>query len=313
MGICESHISFRHCAGLTLMAPPFHGWRSCFVLITLCYKDVQGAATLLGTGARAQTSTQSQKKEEDGWSDFRFAIVRPFVEKDSSLLIDGMSADKPAWKEACEKPRNSDSPTDLIFYFNKDLDAKPQLKAQLEQLAFAPHIDKCFQNVKVVSANLPNELDGYPRGACNQFFRLFIDDQTRKLIGQYTSIFYMEPDIQPVKPMWLELIRKEASTAALSWFWVTGPTYDSSFVPEDYRRNTPYLNNHINGNAIYRYDEDAYLNFLRNAFTEAVDQCGLGDYDDRIWQYMMNFHSDFRSRFSTTDLIAHVKAGAFWD
>jgi len=255
----------------------------------------------------------STPQETPANADFKFAVVRPFIEKDAQLLIEGMSAAMVAWKEACNKPRNNESPTDLIFYFNKDLDTKPQLKSQLEQLAFAAHVDKCFQNVKVVSANLPAELDGYPRGACNQFFRLFIDEQTRKLIGHYTSIFYMEPDVQPVRSGWLEQVRKEAQSAATAWYWVAGPTYDASYVPDEYKKNGPYFNNHLNGNSIYRYDDDAYLNFLRGSFNEAVNQCDTGDYDDKIWNYMTTSHPDFRSRFTATELVAHCKAGAFWD
>lgn len=244
---------------------------------------------------------------------FSLAVVRPFIESDAEQMTSAMLLQK-AWKEACQpRKAGAEQPVDLIFYFNKDIDTLPNLKAQLERLAYEQHMDVCFNSVKIISANLRPDMDGYPKGACNQFFRLFIDDDTRSLIGSYSMIFYMEPDVTPLQPFWLDRIRSHAVNMVNADAWVSGPTYDSSFVPEAHKYSAVYRDNHINGNSLYRFNSPQYIDFLRGAYTEATDNCNFGDYDHRIWQYMMSHHTNLWQQFQPTNLIAHCKASAPWD
>merc|ERR1712054_727644 len=119
-------------------------------------------------------------------------------------MLAGMTQDK-GWQRVC---RGDSQPkqADLIFYYNADINPLPNVKDSLDSIAKQESIVKCFNRVRVVTANMPPEMDGYPKGPCNQFFRMYLDSSTRELFAPYKSIYYMEPDITPIRSFWLDTI-----------------------------------------------------------------------------------------------------------
>jgi len=240
------------------------------------------------------------------------AIVRPFTGNDASLMLNSMNDGSEAWSNICKNKESWDV-VDLIFYYNKDLEAAPALKQHLEQVSQLPHLKRCFHNIRFISALLSEEEDGYPRGCCNQFFKLFLDNDMRETVGNYGSIFLMEPDVTPLQTGWLDKLYEHAQWAHNAGVWVTGPTYDSRDVPEDRRHWQSFTDGHINGNAIYKFDDQAYVDFLHDAYVHATQQCAWGDYDDKIWQFLYVNRPQLAHLFHQHDLIAHCKTNSEWD
>lgn len=241
-----------------------------------------------------------------------FAVVRPFTEKDASLFMHNMMRHREVWQSGCRKKDDFDK-VDLIFYFNKEISSSMPLFSQLSQLVQS-NATACFHNVKFLSARLSEEEDGYPRGCCHQFFKLFLNQELRAELGSYQSVFLMEPDVYPMKPGWLDKIVEEAVWMKSSGLWVSGPVYDIRDVPEDHRFLPWYSDQHINGNAIYNFDDDSYFTFLQDAYAHAVNHCYYGDYDEKIWQHVLNSNQDtIKNRFHASDLVGHCKTNAGWD
>lgn len=240
------------------------------------------------------------------------AVIRPFTERDADMMLSPMDMPTDEWLNSC-KSKGSWDVIDLIFYYNKNLDGNPELMQRLQSVGQRSHVKRCFHNVKYISAQLSEEEDGYPRGCCNQFFKMFLDNEMREAIGSYGSVYVMEPDVTPLKNAWLDRLYDHANWAHSNGIWVSGPTYDSREVPADRKHLQSYADGHINGNAIYKYDDPSYVDFLHEAFVQATGQCTWGDYDDKIWQYLYVSKPQLAHFFQQHELVAHCKAGAEWD
>merc|ERR1711998_323347 len=142
----------------------------------------------------------------------------------------------------------------------------------------------------------------------------FLDQDTRSLFSNYNKIYYMEPDITPLRSYWLDAIYSKAVVMEKSGLWVSGPNYDNRYVPAHMKYTaTAFTDGHINGNAIYAFSNPKYMNFLTEAYHKATKNCFWGDYDHRVWGYLRQNHPELHTHFQPTDLIAHVKASREWD
>lgn len=217
------------------------------------------------------------------------------------------------WQSGCRSKDDSKQKVDLIFYFNKEFAAHSEMSATLNTVT-TDNSTSCFKEVKFVSARLSEEEDGYPRGCCNQYFKLFLNKNLRSEMGNYDSIFLMEPDVYPLRTGWLDKLLEEAQWMQSGGLWVSGPEYDTRDVPNDYRFLPWYSDQHLNGNSIYVFEDTGYTNFLQDAFQFATNHCYYGDYDEKIWQYVLNSQNPgMKNRFHTSDLVGHCKTNAGWD
>jgi len=128
------------------------------------------------------------------------------------------------------------------------------------------NIAKCFKAIKFIYAELDETEDIYKKdekynntnwtnGPNYMFFRLF----KKKLLPNYIEYFmYMEPDTIPIRSFWIDKIIRECRDE--DTFWIKGSIYrgnewDKYIDKIDFRY-------HINGNALYTYNNNNFKKFL---------------------------------------------------
>ncbi|KAI8616147.1 hypothetical protein BC830DRAFT_1080800 [Chytriomyces sp. MP71] len=145
-----------------------------------------------------------------------------------------------------------------------------------DAVAADPRVAQCFASVRFVNALLAEADDAYPRGPSKMFFKLFATLRKHPLLHDarstalskkdirmhHQAIFYMEPDNYPCRAFWLDRLYEEASIPGD--FWMRGSILrDGNPTVADYT-----FSEHINGNALYRVDDSAFLEFLSRVSME---------------------------------------------
>lgn len=201
-----------------------------------------------------------------------------------------------------ELPDFDNTPTDLIFYYNKADDAvmEEQIRAIVDEF----DLRKMFRDIYFYYADLSEEEDKYPLATSHMFYKLIDDENLRR---RYHYMFYMEPDVIVIRKGWMQILHLLAFNRNRPFF-VLGSMNRGSFL------NAPQHRMHINGNALYSLS-DAYRDFLlevRNNiyFVFDLDQyMYLMDHFDRqqeLWHmfqfddYIMNM---YRTAYSEEQLL----------
>jgi len=164
---------------------------------------------------------------------------------------------------------------DLILYQSQDAFASDddQLKGRIDRLMRLSEGLKAFRHVHYLSADLTKYDDKYRLGPSRMFFQIMTE--TRLVQEEaYNYLFWMEPDCWPVRPGWLDELYW-AATVGAGHFWVLG-SITRSPVPDEYA----HIQEHINGNAIYRLDDPVFIDFLRRLHA---------NFDNNLTKYLASF------------------------
>ncbi|KAI8838047.1 hypothetical protein BJ741DRAFT_683359 [Chytriomyces cf. hyalinus JEL632] len=199
----------------------------------------------------------------------RMALVIPFTASDTSQVLKNLHT---TWLQhaPCSIHRNYAASIDLVFYFHRDILTHANTVQQLiNSIESEPVLKQCFASVRFVNALLTMDEDAYPVGPSRMFFKLFNTLKRHPLLGvapslsgkreagmHHQAIYYMEPDNLPCRASWLDRLYEEASIPGD--FWMRG----SILRNEDVSVGEWTFAEHINGNALYRVDDAAFLKFL---------------------------------------------------
>jgi hypothetical protein len=202
---------------------------------------------------------------------FYLAIVIPYIKSQLNSLIDQLNLHETY--SPCENQSNS---IDLIFYFNE------------KQIPHVKYHNKCFRNIRFLSADLSEQENQYPIGSAMMWKKLFINERSNNISLRYhgyTHFFLMEPDTRPIRSYWLDAIVEQiinghnrASYISTQW-WMTGSVYRGF---ESIGQN--FL--HINGNALYHLSLN-FIDFLSYVSNEyPYDSKETGGYDLDLFVYL---------------------------
>ena len=221
----------------------------------------------------------------------RLAIVIPFTMHDSDKVrkrISSWSEIGPACKYSFQS--NHTKLIDIIFWFHLDLQANPELVEQLNmlvssELAFMRH---CFANVKFLSAHLRSDEDTYPGGVSIMWYKLFLENVSG-FTGHYDYMFWMEHDVQPIRPLWIDKLYLEISTPE---FFIKGSVFRGRYLDKYFndRRLIPQIP-HINGNALFRVGSEEFNHLIRAARLQYPPEKDWNPMDTSLFLTLMNFSS----------------------
>ena len=145
--------------------------------------------------------------------------------------------------------------------------ATPDQLAEAERLFLArPVLRDCFSGISAHSAGLEGERDVYKRGAHGAAGRYgnragpnFLFHETMRLAAAYGGyVLQIELDCLPVQADWIAAV--EAVIAANAGAWVIG----SVFAGRGFLDRSMSL--HLNGNALYRASDPAFMVFLERSW-----------------------------------------------
>jgi hypothetical protein len=127
---------------------------------------------------------------------------------------------------------------------------------------------KCFASMNTVPHVFDKTDNSYLLGAKAMFERFLNADLNFSSTPYY--VFYMEPDVRPVRPGWLSFVDAQTRWPSPP-FWIKGSQFRSP--PKERHKRNIVTKLHINGNAIYnlrdgqfrRYYYETILPFLKRA------------------------------------------------
>ena len=132
--------------------------------------------------------------------------------------------------------------------------------------------------------------------------------KTNENFKNSSFIFYMEPDVIPIKSNWLCAILNEINNGN---FWCKGSIFRGDL--DNFRKDDPYIPNymHINGNAIYNIGNVEFISFYFNTLRPYIvkkNGDSINAYDTDIFEYLMDKNNyeitrNILHQFHFTDLI----------
>lgn len=233
-----------------------------------------------------------------------------------------------------DRDRENDRPV-LWFYYAKGK-KEQQLSGALfdkalQTIRHTTILSRCFAQVHIVRANLPTKIqDDYPAGVNLMFYNLLLGQvavandsesgrsgsdnnpttTTTSLTAAFHSVFWMEPDVFPIKPYWIDRLVRES--ALDDQFWVKGSMYMGDMfdsAPEG-SKDWQWIG-HINGNALYRLNSPEFAQFLRIVMDLEPPDAVWKPFDVSIWKVLHDFpyfwhvYQRVAKHFVYADLIDH--------
>jgi len=125
--------------------------------------------------------------------------------------------------------------------------------------------ERCFKAVRILSIDLPAKWDQYGY-APPAMFRTVFGPKMLANFG-YTAIFWGEPDTFAVRRCWIDALFQHAISMHHSTLWSLGTS--QSFVRSN-QNNAHHHLYHLNGNALYKYDSQAFHEFVAHAIPEGL-------------------------------------------
>lgn len=205
-----------------------------------------------------------------------YAVIVPVLETD----VDSIYSTQNYWSEACPPcSSGNEGKVDLVYFFNCAPSAR--LEDVVTKISMRTGMDKVFRAVRCEFADLDPEIDLYIRekagipptdqgflsGPNQMFFRLM------ETVGkEYEAGFQMEIDCVPVKAGWcdrfVEVVEESHD------FWMMGSRYHGwSWLPIP-------IQNHINGNSIYRFSDPAFQSFVDEVWKPRAEEMVHWGYAD---------------------------------
>ena len=239
----------------------------------------------------------------------RVAIIIPFVPGDIPRIISGLH-DWVTLGNACSASTTGRA---ALFFYASGSPPQPG-DVQTEALDVRFHtipgiksqVVDCFSEVTTIYAQLSAAEDGYPEGPSNMFFKLFCSDH----LDAYTHMFWMEWDVRPVRPLWVDAL---VDAAASRRFWMMGGMYvgyafDATVM---YRDNWPWVG-HLNGNALYALHDEEFQRYI--ALVQEREPPGhfWKPFDISLWKviytwpYSWHLYQTYAAKFVLAPFVRHL-------
>nr|XP_047143351.1 uncharacterized protein LOC124817396 [Hydra vulgaris] len=179
-------------------------------------------------------------------------IVIPFHIKQLDKVLDNINK----WKifQPCDMINFNNKSVELIFYVGYT-DVEQSFLRNLSSI-MSKNID-CFVNKHEVFFKYNNkDEDQHVKGARLMFESML--NRSNEHFNRTSFVFYMEPDVRPIKSNWLNALMKEIGNGN---FWIKGSCFRGDI--NKFKKNDPYIPNymHINGNALYNLGSDDFKHF----------------------------------------------------
>lgn len=214
-------------------------------------------------------------------------VVVPFTRFD----VQSIQTNLDAWKRLgpiCNSDSQSGKTAELWFYYNKSLAELPASFLHLEKMPVYTEATQCFARVRVVGANLTDEENDYPAGINLMFYRLItgVGFAPTDLLHVH-AVFWMEPDVFPIKSCWLDALVSEALLVEDD-YWVKGSMYLGDMFDGSVGTDWTWVG-HINGNAMYRLHQPLFIEFLRVVMDIQPPDHYWKPFDVSIWKVLNDF------------------------
>ena len=159
-------------------------------------------------------------------------------------------------------------------------------------------------------AELAPELDGYPEGPSNMFFRLMLNLSSTHL-QPYSHMYWMEWDVKPVRSGWLDALSGPLLSEP---FWMKGGRYRGRAFDELVQRDPSSWMwvGHLNGNALYALHDAEFNAFLQLVMEREPPSHFWKPFDVAIWKtlhdlpYSWHLYQVHGDKFITTSAIRHL-------
>lgn len=152
----------------------------------------------------------------------------------------------------------------LILYFHRS--PTPDVDILFDIVRYSM-LAQCFNDVSMAYAELTDEQDSYPAGPSIMWYKLMLERVIDK--NAYDYMFWMEKDVIPIRPGWLDFLYYEALFPLD--MWIKGSIFRGTFFNEELMKNnsaTYQWIGHINGNALYRLGDPYFEAHIRRAWKE---------------------------------------------
>ena len=233
------------------------------------------------------------------------AVVYPFYAGDIGRVETNLAG----WGGPGNRAHKACSPkyarhTTLVFYFNFDIADAPNKNFERRLVAATKPVSRCFRRVQFESAKLTAEEDKYPIGVSIMFYRILLSESFAR---RFDYMFWMESDVQVIRPLWLDNVYQEAMFPG--HFWVKGSMYRGDQwdgIPEDHPMQweimQPYAY-HINGVGLYRLGDADFEQFVRHAMKKwpPTSTTSMNPFDISIWKALQEVVSPAAGELATTD------------
>ncbi len=237
-------------------------------------------------------------------SDINLKIVIPFHINQLDIVLENVKK----WNifKPCENNNLTltiNNSIEIIFYigylFESNLNNK-LIKLPNDQI-------ECFSKIsKVLYKYKSSNEDKHVIGSRLMFESMLL--KTSDYFKNSSFIFYMEPDVRPIKSNWLNAILMEISNGN---FWCKGSIFRGDL--NKFRKNDPYIPNylHINGNAIYNIGNIEFISFyfdILRPYIVKKNGDSINAYDTDIFEFLMDKNNyeitrNILHQFHFTDLI----------
>jgi hypothetical protein len=275
-------------------------------LVTFSRPDSTESVALLENSARHHMSLDEEMHPTHPTST-KLLIVVPFTVQDIEILV----ANLDRWTQvgpACDLQSRADNRSDLWFYYSKTANALPDGFARLQATQAYQNMQQCFSHVGVIFANLSAKEDDYPVGINFMFFRLVIGATHARELRNFNALFWMEPDVQPIKPYWLDVLVRESLID--DDFWMKGSVYLGQLFDRSVGQDWMWIG-HINGNALYRLNQPMFAQFLKIVMDLEPPDHFWKPFDVSIWKVLHDFpyfwhtYQRISKHFIYSDFVEH--------
>ncbi|XP_065660895.1 uncharacterized protein LOC136084594 [Hydra vulgaris] len=224
----------------------------------------------------------------------KLKVVIPFHIKQIKKVFDNISK----WKifRPCDQTNSSNNKVELIFYigyFNADHQITKKKSLILNKSL------ECFANKYVVFYKYDN-IDNYLHEKSSRLMFESMLNKSNKHFKHLDFVFYMEPDVRPIKSNWLNALIIEIGNGN---FWVKGSCLRGDL--KHFMKNDSYAPNYfqVNNNALYNIGSNNFRHFYFKIWRPYV----VKKYSDSKNAYETNFFEFFfdRNNFQTTRDIIH--------
>jgi hypothetical protein len=237
----------------------------------------------------------------------KLLIVVPFTARD----VPSLSVNLERWRQvgpACDSELRDNNRADIWFYYSKKPNELPRGFARFKATRTYRELQEYFSRVDVTFANLTAEEDDYPVGINLMFFRMVTGTTHTHQLKPFNALYWMEPDVQPIKPHWVNALVRESMAG--DDFWVKGSLYLGDVFDRAVGRDWTWVG-HINGNAMYRLHQPMFSRFLQIVMDLEPPGHFWKPFDVSIWKVLHDFpyfwhaYQRIAKHFIYSDFVEH--------
>lgn len=141
---------------------------------------------------------------------------------------------------------------------------------------------ECFKQVKIVEYIFFDESSDNHNIGSRIMFEYMLG-RSNEVFMEQSYVFYMEADTRPIRPNWLVGLYKECINGD---FWVKGS------IQRGIKMKSFIDSFHINGNAIYKIDDQNFRNFYFNLVKPYFDKIHFNyGYDGGIFKFIYDLNN----------------------